>query len=37
MENARVIETLHKAIAFEHTATIQYKQHALLVWGLKKG
>lgn len=34
MENARVIETLNKAIAFEHAATIQYKQHALLVRGL---
>jgi bacterioferritin (cytochrome b1) len=34
MENARVIETLNKAIALEHAATIQYKQHALLVRGL---
>ena len=34
MENTRVIETLNKAIALEHAATIQYKQHALLVRGL---
>src|SRR6266571_3436829 len=34
MENPRVIETLNKAIALEHAATIQYKQHALLVRGL---
>jgi bacterioferritin (cytochrome b1) len=34
MENARVIATLNKAIALEHAATIQYKQHALLVRGL---
>ena len=34
MENARVIDTLNKAIALEHAATVQYKQHALLVRGL---
>jgi bacterioferritin len=34
MEYARVIETLNKAIVLEHAATIQYKQHALLVRGL---
>src|ERR1051325_3270218 len=34
MENPRVIETLNKAVALEHAASIQYKQHALLVRGL---
>jgi len=34
MDTARVIEALNKAVALEHTAIIQYKQHALLVRGL---
>ena len=34
MDKAKVITTLNKAIALEHAASIQYKQHALLVRGL---
>ena len=34
MEIGRVIEALNKAVALEHAACIQYKQHALLVRGL---
>lgn len=34
MDTARVIEALNRAVALEHVASIQYKQHALLVRGL---
>jgi bacterioferritin len=34
MDTARVIDALNKAVALEHTASLQYKQHALLVRGL---
>lgn len=34
METKKVIAALNKAIALEHTASLQYKQHALLVSGL---
>jgi len=34
MDTAKVIEALNKAVAFEHAASMQYKQHALLVRGL---
>jgi len=34
MDTKAVITALNKAIAFEHTATLQYKQDALLVSGL---
>lgn len=34
METGRVIDALNKAVALEHAACIQYKQHALLVRGL---
>ena len=34
MDTAKVIEALNRAVALEHAASIQYKQHALLVRGL---
>jgi bacterioferritin len=34
MDTARVIEALNKAASLEHAASLQYKQHALLVRGL---
>ena len=34
MDTGRVIDALNKAVALEHAACIQYKQHALLVRGL---
>jgi bacterioferritin len=34
MDTKRVITALNKAVALEHTATLQYQQHALLVSGL---
>jgi bacterioferritin len=34
MDTAKVIAALNKAVTLEHTASIQYKQHALLVHGL---
>jgi bacterioferritin (cytochrome b1) len=34
MDTGRVIEALNKAVALEHAACMQYKQHALLVRGL---
>jgi bacterioferritin len=34
MEAKKVITALNKAIGLEHTAVLQYKQHALLVHGL---
>lgn len=34
MDTRRVIDALNKAVALEHAACIQYKQHALLVRGL---
>jgi bacterioferritin len=34
MNTAQVIEALNKAVALEHAASLQYKQHALLVRGL---
>ena len=34
MDTKKVIVALNKTIAFEHTATLQYQQHALLVNGL---
>src|SRR5262245_23988053 len=34
MDRGQVIEALNKAVALEHAAIIQYKQHALLVRGL---
>jgi bacterioferritin len=34
MDTARVIEALNKTVALEHAASLQYKQHALLVRGL---
>jgi bacterioferritin len=34
MDTARVIDTLNRAISLEHAASLQYKQHALLVRGL---
>ena len=34
MDTLQVIEALNKAVALEHAACIQYKQHALLVRGL---
>ncbi len=34
MDTGHVIEALNKAVALEHAACIQYKQHALLVRGL---
>ncbi|HXG20538.1 MAG TPA: ferritin-like domain-containing protein [Methylomirabilota bacterium] len=38
MDAKKVVTALNKAIALEHTAVLQYKQHALLVSGLwRKG
>ena len=34
MDTKKVITVLNKTIAFEHTAILQYQQHALLVNGL---
>jgi bacterioferritin len=34
MDTKKVIAALNKAIALEHSASLQYKQHALLVGGL---
>jgi bacterioferritin len=34
MDTRRVVDALNKAVALEHAACIQYKQHALLVRGL---
>jgi bacterioferritin len=34
MDTARMIEALNNAVALEHAASLQYKQHALLVRGL---
>ena len=34
MDTQKIIAALNKAIALEHTATLQYQQHALLVNGL---
>ena len=34
MDTAQVINALNQAVALEHAACIQYKQHALLVRGL---
>ena len=34
MDTVRVIEALNTAVALEHAACLQYKQHALLVRGL---
>lgn len=34
MDTRRVIDALNKAVALEHAASLQYKQHALLVRGL---
>jgi len=34
MDAKKLIAALNKIIAFEHTATLQYQQHALLVNGL---
>ncbi len=34
MDTQKVIEALNRAVALEHTAVMQYKQHALLVRGL---
>jgi len=34
MNNGQMVEALNKAVALEHTASLQYKQHALLVRGL---
>jgi bacterioferritin (cytochrome b1) len=34
MDNALAIDALNKAVALEHAACMQYKQHALLVRGL---
>lgn len=34
MDAKKIITALNKAIALEHTATLQYQQHALLVNGL---
>jgi bacterioferritin len=34
METRQVIDALNRAVALEHTAMLQYKQHALLVRGL---
>ncbi len=34
MDTRQVIDALNKAVALEHAACIQYKQHALLVRGL---
>ena len=34
MDTTRVIDALNKAIALENAASLQYKQHALLVRGL---
>ncbi len=34
MDTAKVIDALNKALTLEHAATVQYKQHALLVSGL---
>jgi bacterioferritin (cytochrome b1) len=34
MDTNRVVDVLNKAVALEHAACIQYKQHALLVRGL---
>ena len=34
MDTGRVIDALNHAVALEHAACIQYKQHALLVRGL---
>jgi bacterioferritin len=33
MQTASIIDALNKAVALEHTASLQYKQHALLVHG----
>jgi bacterioferritin len=34
MQTTEMMDALNKAIALEHTASLQYKQHALLVRGL---
>ena len=34
MDTPRVIDALNKAVSLEHAASLQYKQHALLVRGL---
>jgi bacterioferritin (cytochrome b1) len=34
MDNALVVDALNKAVALEHAASMQYKQHALLVRGV---
>ncbi len=34
MDTQKMIDALNKAVALEHTAVMQYKQHALLVSGL---
>jgi bacterioferritin len=34
MDTARIIDALNTAISLEHAASLQYKQHALLVRGL---
>jgi bacterioferritin len=34
MNTAKMIDALNKAVALEHAASLQYKQHALLVRGL---
>ena len=34
MDTKKIIAALNRAVALEHTATLQYKQHALLVNGL---
>ncbi len=34
MDTARVIDALNEAVSLEHAASLQYKQHALLVRGL---
>ena len=34
MDTKKMIDALNKAVALEHTAVMQYKQHALLVSGL---
>ena len=35
MNTQRVVDALNQAIALEHTAIVQYQQHALLVQGLQ--
>lgn len=34
MHNVQMIDALNKAVALEHAASLQYKQHALLVRGV---